>query len=544
VTLAVNEVTRAVAYLGVAVLALLVVRRATVQVLLAGVLGGMAGVTGYALATRLLPDHVGSWDPADGYRLADPVGYWNGMGVYAAVGALLALGLVAGSSSRLVRCLAGAAPPVFVTAMLFTFSRGAWAALAVGFLVAFALDVARLRLAAAALVLAPWVAMPLLVATRSDVLTDQTATLAQVVDEGHDLAVLVVVTAVVSAVAAVAFGEARDRVTVGPGVRRAFAAVLAALALAAAVGVTVAEGAPWTLADRAWDNFTSGPRSTGADLTDRLFDLSNNGRIQHWRVAWLSFESHPAAGEGAGSFQVAWFRDRDSTVFVRDAHSLYAETLGELGVVGLALLAAALAVPLVAAVRVRRDALLAAALAPYAAFVAHASVDWDWELAGVTVPAILVAAALVVRARPRDGARDLRPVAAAALAVVTGGLAVLSIFAVLANLPLDRAQRSYLAADFAQADAEAERATRWAPWSSLAWQWRGRAQLALDRRAEARVSFAKALERSPRDWELLRDAAVAEGPPDGTPLLRRAVVLNPRDEELRTLLAAFEDSPG
>ncbi|HYT50946.1 MAG TPA: hypothetical protein VEL10_01935 [Gaiellaceae bacterium] len=42
---------------------------------------------------------------------------------------------------------------------------------------------------------------------------------------------------------------------------------------------------------------------------------------------------------------------------VRDAHSLYVETLAELGPIGLALLSAALVVPLVAAVRARRHPL-------------------------------------------------------------------------------------------------------------------------------------------------------------------------------------------
>ena len=63
-----------------------------------------------------------------------------------------------------------------------------------------------------------------------------------------------------------------------------------------------------------------------------------------------------------------------------DAHSLYLETLAELGLVGLALLVLALAPPLVAGFR----GVEAAATGGYVAFLIHAGLDWDWELPAVT----------------------------------------------------------------------------------------------------------------------------------------------------------------
>ena len=68
-------------------------------------------------------------------------------------------------------------------------------------------------------------------------------------------------------------------------------------------------------------------------------------RAQYWRVAWRAFERHPLLGSGAGTFDEQWLRYRGSGVSVRDAHSLYLETLSELGVVGLLLLVALLALP-------------------------------------------------------------------------------------------------------------------------------------------------------------------------------------------------------
>ena len=50
-------------------------------------------------------------------------------------------------------------------------------------------------------------------------------------------------------------------------------------------------------------------------------------RAQYWRVAWRVVERHPLLGSGAGTFDEQWLRYRGSGVSVRDAHSLYLETV-------------------------------------------------------------------------------------------------------------------------------------------------------------------------------------------------------------------------
>ena len=62
----------------------------------------------------------------------------------------------------------------------------------------------------------------------------------------------------------------------------------------------------------------------------------------------------PLLGTGAGSFEAHWFRERSVAFHARDAHNLYLETLAELGPVGLALLLATLALPLLALPAARR----------------------------------------------------------------------------------------------------------------------------------------------------------------------------------------------
>ncbi len=182
-----------------------------------------------------------------------------------AVGALLALGLVARATSKIVQALAGAAPVVLVATMLFTFSRGAWLALAVGLLVALAVDARRLQLLAATVVLSLAPGLVLLLATTSDHLTKQDVRIREAADEGGTLLVWVVVLALVSAGLAVGFRLAGDRVDVAPRTKRAIGAGVIAVAVVALVAVFAVEGAPWTLASDAVDRFRAPPKASGVD---------------------------------------------------------------------------------------------------------------------------------------------------------------------------------------------------------------------------------------------------------------------------------------
>ena len=136
-----DTTVRAVAYAGLVVAALLVVRRRTVTHLIGGVTAGIGILALYGLATRLLPDKLGEFSStATNYRLATPIGYWNGMGVFCSMGILLALGFATRAKHVPARLAAGAALPVLACSMYVTFSRGAWLALLVGLAVAFAVD--------------------------------------------------------------------------------------------------------------------------------------------------------------------------------------------------------------------------------------------------------------------------------------------------------------------------------------------------------------------------------------------------------------------
>jgi O-antigen ligase len=115
-----------------------------------------------------------------------------------------------------------------------------------------------------------------------------------------------------------------------------------------------------------------------------LFTPSSFGdRISYWRAARHIGAAHPLGGTGAGSFHV----DYTSLPPGHDAHSLYLQAFAELGVVGLVLIVALVALPL--AFALRRG--LAAPAAGLAVFAFAAGVDWDWQLPAVTVAALALA---------------------------------------------------------------------------------------------------------------------------------------------------------
>jgi O-antigen ligase len=263
--------------------------------------------------------------------------------------------------------------------------------------------------------------------------------------------------------------------------------------------------------------------------SERLFSTTTNSRTAYWRVAVHDFARHPVAGSGAGTFVREWYRHRRIRANVTDAHSLYLETLAELGLVGFALLAFVLAVPLVAAARVRGAPFVAGALGAYVAFLAHAAVDWDWELPGVTLAGLFCGGLLVVAARAdgRELVLDRRwrtPVLGPVLALIA-----VSFVGLVGN----RAQAAAVAAasrgDWQSVSAQARKAAVWAPWSADALVLQANAADHAGQRDDALALLRRAVGKDANDlgaWLALasaasgRERAVAEARVDSLDPLR------------------------
>jgi O-antigen ligase len=294
-------------------------------------------------------------------------------------------------------------------------------------------------------------------------------------------------------------------------------------------------GAPWTIASNAYDSFTSPPPRV-QNLNERIFSFSGSYRADIWASAWDQFAEHPVTGAGAGSFEQYWLEHRTFAGKVRDAHSLYLETLAELGPLGLALLLLALGVPVYAAFKARGHPLVPAAFGAYVAYLVHAGVDWDWEMPAVTLTALLIGASIVVAARkPEDEERVMSPRLRYGLLTGTLALAAVAFVGLVGNMALAQSADAARAGDWDQSESKARRAETWAPWSPEPWQRIGQAQLGRGELANARASFRTAIAHDERDWNLWLDLARASAGKAQLDALAQATKLNPLSPEIAQL---------
>ena len=383
-----------------------------------------------ALLTRLLPATFPTKAGFNNARLQFPLTYWNAMGVFTALGVILATHLTASEREPAwVRVAAAVALPVVAVTLYFSFSRGGIAVAVAG--VALYLILAHPRGLVGALVA---VCVPLAVALHgaydADLLAQFNYTGADARAQGRSLVVVVIACAAVAGVLrwlTLRIDRRLARVEIAARSRRIAFGAAGIAALLALLVATVGFDLPDRISDqhRAFVEGNAPPGS--ADLRTRLTKVGNNGRLAIWRVALREADADPWKGGGAGTFRLAWERDRPAPPLrIVNGHSLYYEVRAELGWIGIALLLVALVVPL--AVAIRRlwgpgRHLHAAFLAAAVALLAHAMVDWDWEMPAVFIwffgaaGAVLAAPAAVTAREPRRLTRLLAGLAILLVAV-------------------------------------------------------------------------------------------------------------------------------
>jgi hypothetical protein len=532
------ETQRGLVFLAALSAVLLVIRASSYKALLTGVWAAIAIVCGYALLTRLFPERLGVYDPIAGYRLAEPLGYWNALGIFAALGSLLALGFAAHAHNYTLRALAAASLLLTLPALYFTFSRGAWIALAAGLIAAFAVETRRLRLATALLVVGPFPAIAVWRASEFRGLTRLDSPLTLASRDGHRLAVLLVLLAAGAALAVTVLAALTRGVSFSPAARRAYGVVLATVVVVGAFAVFAHYGSPATLARKGYDSFTSSSPAASTNLNQRLFTLASP-RKAVWHTGWRDVKAHPLLGSGAGTFERFWLRHRTSGGKVRDAHSLYLETLAELGPVGLFLLLIVLAMPVVAAIRARRRRFVPLAFGAYTAFLVHAGVDWDWEVPAVTIAGLLCGASILLAARSSAARLRLSATHRGIGVALAVGLGAYAFVGLLGNRALSAANAAADARRPASEESHAREALRWAPWSTEGHRLLAESEYARGKLAAARETLHDALAQDPQDWLLWFNLASASRGAERAAALRRAHELNPLSPELQEYEASL-----
>jgi hypothetical protein len=363
-------------------------------------------ICGAGLITRVLPDVWPIRATLQANRLSYPVTYWNTLGLLGAMGWVTCLHLTSSlREPRLVRALGAAALPVLAATIYFTLSRGAILVLPIG-LVAY-LALGRPRGALGGLLAGvPATAIAIVACFGAEALTADDPTTAAAVDQGRTVAIVIVATMVLAAGLRLALGRL-DAWAQGVEVRlpsrgRMLAAGAALVAVVAVLGV--AAGAPHAIGTQ-YDRFTkSGEVNPAGDSRERLAEVGNNGRLDHWKVALEGARQSLLHGTGAGTYANLWAKDRPEPFDVQDAHSLYVEALGELGIVGLALILTLVLTLLAGAVRrgsrsrpAPERAVAAAGAAIVLMWGVRAGLDWDWEMPVVTVWALIAGGVLLAR---------------------------------------------------------------------------------------------------------------------------------------------------
>jgi hypothetical protein len=429
------EANRTFAYFAVFAAAVAAGRLAPTSyaVLLRGLLGGVAIVTLYALASRVWPEQLGGATEIYA-RIGQPFDYWNAVGITAALGVVPALWLGARRSGHQpANALAYPLLALLYVAMFLSFSRGALIAAGIGVLIWFVFVPLRLRSLPVFLVPAV-VATPVLVwALGKDQFTKDGLLSAQRATAGPEFGLILIAMIAILLAIGLAIGfQGRDWI---PSFRLRRRAGLAAVAVVAVLPLMLltslafsSRGLPGTVSDQV-KQLTSESATTPGGPQRLIHASSTRGR--YWRQAGRVFGDLPITGTGAGTFGMARLRYRKDQLVVQHAHGFVAQTASDLGTLGLFLILAFAGAWFVSAARTtglerhpaRRegapghwdaDRIAMAALAIAAiVFALHSAMDWTWFVPGPAVMAIAVAGYVAGRGPAPQPAGMPSPVVAA-----------------------------------------------------------------------------------------------------------------------------------
>ena len=433
------DLARVGGYLGIFALAVFSRGRGESQRVIGAVASAIVLVAVVGLLSRLHPAWFSAATRTAGFvtdseRLSYPINYWNGLAGLIAIGLPLLLQLATGARSVLTRALAAAALPAMMLTIFFTLSRGGIAAaiLAVAIFVALTSD--RLPKILTLLVAGAGGAILIAAVDSRDALQHGLLNGAARQQGSEMLWIVLAVCAVVglaqAALSSARVAAGRPGWTRVPQRRSLVATVAAALVLLIAA---LALGAPGRVS-HGWDEFKrGGGAGSGAG---RLGSVAGQSRYQLWSAAVRENRTKPLTGTGSGTFEFWWLRDGDTDETVRDTHSLYLQTLGELGIVGLVLIVAFLIAVLLGGGRLlltasaRSRPRYAAALAGFLAFCITAVFDWMWQIPALAVAMLLLASVLVMPARRAEPEAEDRPRLSLVSRLAVGAVALAAIAAI------------------------------------------------------------------------------------------------------------------
>jgi O-antigen ligase len=510
-------------------------------------------------------------------RLREPLGYWNALGLLAAMAVPPCLWLGARRDGPAgTRALAYPLLGLALVTLVFAFSRGSLLAMALGVAFWFAFVPLRLRglvvlgvAGVATIALSAW-------AFSQDALSQDRQPLSARIEAGHELALLLALMLIVLLAVGVLVQHFGERYELSPKPRRNISlALLCAVALAPFAGLGALalseRGLTGSISHAFNSFFSTTATSPGSYGPDRLASTGSK-RGAYWGEAQKIWSRNRLEGAGAGGYATARLRYRADRVEVRHAHGYVAQTAADLGLVGVLISLAGLIAWAAAAwrasrrpapaddeaptepasgagggrlralsptaVRGRARELYAAAGAPredeppversrlemltlvtvVLVFGLHSAIDWTWVFPGTGLLAVVCAGYVAGHGPPGT-------VAAARSAPVPTRIAAAVAVAIIALV------------------------AAWAIWQPQRAQAANEASvelLANDRTGDALVLVRQAISRDPVSadplFQLAQVQAAANRPQDGLATLQRAVRMQPQNPDTWRELAAYQST--
>ena len=543
---------------------------------IAGVLLATFIVSAYAIATKIFPAGV---VPGTVFaRLNAPFGYWNVVGLTAALGVPPALWLGARREGHgALVALAPCAVCVFLVTIMLSYSRGALLALVLG--VAFWLIFVPLRLrsvsilaigAIGAAIVTVWTFAQTALTTTYTVpaLATSDPTLPARSTAGHELGLVLLGVLVLCAAAALAVRFAALRNPPSAHARhRTGVVLLVCLALVPVVGmVGLAASSRGLFGSISHDvNTLTTTHISVSNSANRLTALGSQ-RALYWSAAIKAFDKSPLIGSGAGGYQTLYLRYDKTQAVVEDAHGYIFQTLADLGLVGLAVSLLVAALWIAAALRAvgplavrsgirgsesaERIGLLALVTC-VVIFAVDSTIDFTWFVPGAMMIALLCAGwvagrgyheAALALGRPRVAAlRDHRIAAPVAATVVLALIVAWSQWQPLRSQDSVNAAETALATDhFTAARADAETAISENPLDYLPLTYLAVAQADLHHVKAGYATMVRAVGLQPSNANTWYDLANYDwvklnAPKDALRVLEGSLYLFPQNPDAQTL---------
>jgi hypothetical protein len=511
-----TEVVRVGSYLGLFALMVLVAGTVGPRPLLTGLAIGLTVVAAAALGSRFFPGFLGTSDQAifsvlvsAAGRLSYPIGYWNGLAACMAGLVVLLVWFGAAAAIAMRRALAVALIPVPLLVIYLTSSRGGFAAALVGVLIVVLLAPRKRArmLGGAVLGCLAGGGLILLASRRPDLVDGLDTDAARTA--GWEMTAALVGVGVALGGVRYAIESRLDGLRVPrPGWKLATGACIVAL-----IGIVVVVNPVERV-----EEFAAVPSDQPqAETAGDVLRGSGSGRYQYWSAAVDAFADKPLTGIGAGNYELWWNTHGTLERKVVDAHSLYIETLGELGLVGALILAGFLATLVVALRRALRRGIsseVAAAAALVGCGLLSAGLDWTWEIPAA-FSLVIVGAAIVtgtpgprVRAvedgeapgaSPEPPRRDGFALGVATIAAAWACVWVAGVL-LITDVKLDDSREAAGRGDLQAAAQDARDAGTVQPWSPEPPLQEAQVELLRHNIDAARAAAQTAVDRAPDDW--------------------------------------------